>query len=293
MARARELFERALRSAHGRAVPLADARTFDAAARRTRIVRLLLAATLIGATLAAFFVAPSSAGRKFLPPNAVGVVVLDVSSSVAPDTYYRIEQSLAAITASHTRLGLVLFSDVAYEALPPGTPSDQLRPYLRFFAPANSPLADRSGGAGVARSPWDQWFSAGTRISGGLYLAAHMLQRENVKRGAVVLISDLADDPVDISRLTAAIAYLDEQRMPLEIVGLNPTPQNLDYFRTLLGDDALFQTARLPTAAEAAGKVSLSGSFSSGLLAVAVLALVLLTVNEWWAEPLRWRKAPA
>jgi hypothetical protein len=301
MVRTRDLLERVLRSAHGRVVrsahgrvvPLADARTFDPAARRTRLVRLLLAAALIGATVAAFFVAPSSAGRTFLPPNAVGIVVLDVSSSVKPDTYFRIEQSLAAITASHTRLGLVLFSDVAYEALPPGTPSDQLRPYLRFFAPANSPLADRSDDSDVARSPWEQWFSAGTRISGGLYLAAHMLQKENVTRGAVILISDLADDPVDISRLTASIAYLDEQRMPLEIVGLNPTPQNLDYFRTLLGDEALFKTARLPTAAEAAGKVSLGGSFSTALLAVAAIALALLTLNEWWAEPLRWRRAAA
>jgi hypothetical protein len=270
-------------------VPLAEAQSLDAAARRTRIIRVVLAAAIVAAAVAAFFAAPGKAGRRYLPPNAVGVVVLDVSSSVKPDTYARIEQTLAAIAASHTRLGLVLFSDVAYEALPPGTPSEQLVPFLRFFAPG--------GGGGnddeIARSPWEQWFSAGTRISGGLYLAAKMLLKEHVQNGAVILISDLADDPVDLSRLTAAVVYLDELKMPLEIVGLHPSNEDLDFFRNLLGDEALFREARLPTSAEAAGKVELNGSLSHGLLAFAALAIALLAVNEWWAEPLRWRRRAA
>jgi hypothetical protein len=285
----RDAWRRLVRSAHGQAIPVADARRFDAAARRTRVVRLVLAVALVGATVAAFFVAPTGAGRRYLPPNSVGVVVLDVSSSVKPETYYRIEQTLATIAGSQARLGLVLFSDTAYEALPPGTPADELRPLLRFFAPPTGAGADTSGSAGTARSPWEQWFSAGTRISSGLYLAGHMLRKEHVERGTVILISDLADDPTDIRRLTEAVVYLDQQRFPLEIVSLNPTPANADFFRNLLGDEAVFREAALPTDAQAQGKVELTGVFSTGLLALAGLVLVLLTVNEWWAEPLRWR----
>jgi hypothetical protein len=285
--RGSDVWRRLVRSAHGRAIPTADPHRFDRAVRRTRIVRLALAAALVAATLGAFLVAPSRAGRRFLPPDAVGIVVLDVSSSVKPKTYDRIEQTLATIAASHTRLGLVLFSDTAYEALPPGTPSEELVPLLRFFAPA-APGAVAGPDEG-ARSPWEQWFSAGTRISSGLYLAAHMLRQEQVKRGAVILVSDLADDPTDILRVTDAVRYLDQQRMPLEIVALDPTPANADFWRTLLGDEAIFREAHLPTQAQAQGKIELDGTFSKGLLALSGIVLVLLTVNEWWAEPLRWR----
>jgi hypothetical protein len=287
MARGSELWHRLSRSG---TIPLSDADRFARSARRTRIVRLVLACALVGSVVAAFFVAPGSASRTYLPPNAVGIVVLDVSSSVKPETYYRIEQALAAIAGSETRLGLVVFSDVAYEALPPGTRSVELKPLLRFFAPATG--ADTSAAdAEQARSPWDQWFSAGTRISSGLYLAAHMLEQQHVRRGAVILISDLADDPTDLSRLAAAVVYLDERKIPLEIVGLNPKAEDLDFFRNLLGDEAIFKEASLPTEAQAEGKISLSGTFSVALLVFAALVVVLLAVNEWWTEPLSWKEA--
>src|SRR2546430_3064714 len=178
-----------LLGANETAVPLADPRQLDAAARGTRIVRLLLAVALVACAAGAFLLAPRTAGRRFLPPNTTGVVVLDVSSSIRPETYYRIEQTLATIAASRSRLGLVLFSDVAYEALPPGTPAAELKSLLRFFAP---PTANSGPSASQAlRSPWEQWFSGGTKISNGLFLAAHMLEQRHATRSAVVLISDL------------------------------------------------------------------------------------------------------
>jgi hypothetical protein len=288
----RAFARRLLRSAHGVTVPLADPRSLDRAGRRTRLIRLTLAAALVAAVAGAVVLAPGTPGRRYLPADTVGVVVLDVSSSVKPETYYRIEQTLAEIAASRTRLGLVLFSDVAYEALPPGTPSAELKPMLRFFAPPTAKTGQSSAG-GLARSPWEQWFSAGTRISSGLYLAANMLQQQHVKRGAVLLISDLADDPTDLKRVADAVILFEQRRIPLEIVGLDPTPANADYWRNLLGTEAVFRTARLPTAAEARGKVELTGTFATGLAICAALAVALLTVNEWWAEPLRWRRRVA
>jgi hypothetical protein len=285
LARARAFLRQTLRRAQGTSVPLADPASLDRAARRTRIVRLVLAAALVAMTAIAFFVAPRTPGRRFLPSNATGIVVLDLSSSVSPDTYYRIEQTLATIAASQSRLGLVLFSDTAYEALPPGTSAQELKPLLRFFAPQ----ATSSGAGGLlARTPWDQWFSAGTKISNGLYLAAHMLQQEHVKKSAVMLISDLNDDPTDLTALTDAVLLLQQRQVPLEIVGLSPSAANADFFQRLLGTNAVFQQAHLPTGDQARGQLVVTGTFATGLALCAALLVALLTLNEWWAEPLRW-----
>jgi len=280
----------ALRRAQGTPVPLADPRTVDRAARRTRIVRLLLAAALIAASVTAFLVAPRTPGRRFLPSDATGIVVLDLSSSIKPGTYFRIEQTLATIASSQSRLGLVLVSDTAYEALPPGTAAQELRPMLRFFAPQSTASG---AGAQLARSPWDQWFSAGTRLSSGLFLAAHMLEQQHVKKSAVMLISDLADDPTDLARLTDAVLLLQQRNVPFEIVGLDPNPANADFFQHLLGTNAIFSEARLPTSAQARGQLQVTGTFGGWLAVAAALAIALLTVNEWWAEPLRWRRRTA
>ena len=136
LAELRAFVDRALRPGSELSVPLADASSLDGAARRTRLVRLALAAVLVASIAGAYLAAPASPGRRFLPADETGIVVLDVSSSVQPETYYRIEQTLATIAASQSRLGLVLFSDVAYEAFPPGTPARELKPLLRFFAPS-------------------------------------------------------------------------------------------------------------------------------------------------------------
>jgi hypothetical protein len=286
----RGIWRRISRRPPGESIPLANLPSFDGAARRAYRIRILLAVALVGAAIAAFVVAPAAPGRRFLPANTVGIVALDVSASIKPDTYYRIEHELAALAATRERFGLVLFSDVAYEALPPGTPASELRPLLRFFAPPTAADAKaRDTTLGIPNSPWIQWFSAGTNISTGLFLAADMLRRDHVNHGAVVLISDLADDPTDLAPLANAVLLYQQNHTPLQIVALNPTPEDAEFFKNLLGAQALIQTAKLPSSAEAQGKLALVGEFPRTLAIVAVLAIVLLALNEWWAEPLRWR----
>ncbi len=146
------------RTDRSRAVPLVDRVALQPAVRRTRIVQVTLAILLIGAAVAAFLAAPRKPGRKFLPSDTTGIVVLDVSSSVKPTTYFRIEQTLATIAATQSRLGLVLFSDVAYEAFPPGTAAAELKPLLRFFAPSRQQgrragPAARADARGISGSP--------------------------------------------------------------------------------------------------------------------------------------------
>jgi hypothetical protein len=290
----RALLGRLRRRAYGEPIPLADLRALDAAARRTRLVRLVLAAALAAAAIAAVVVAPTAQGRHFLPASTVGIVVLDLSSSVQPNTYYLIENELAKLAATKQRFGLVVFSDVAYEALPPGTPASELRPLLRFFTPENLRRVhtDELGDV-LAQSPWEQWFSAGTNISSGLLLAAQMLKHEHVKNGAVVLISDLADDPTDLTKVADTIILYAEENIPLRVVALNPTPENAEFFANLLGGEGMLRDAKLPTGNEARGKLQLAGTFPTALAVFAALLLVLLGLNEWWAEPLRWRRRGA
>src|SRR6478735_651011 len=140
------------RTDRSRAVPLVDRVALQPAVRRTRIVQVTLAILVLIAAVAAFLAAPRKPGRKFLPSATTGIVVLDVSSSVKPTTYFRIEQTLATIAATQSRLGLVLFSDVAYEAFPPGTPARELKPLLRFFAPSNNKVDEQD--QQLARTPW-------------------------------------------------------------------------------------------------------------------------------------------
>ena len=287
LARLAARWQRLRRRSYGETIRLADLPSFGPQTRRARRARTTLALALLGAAIAAFVVAPVAPGRRFLPSDTVGIVVLDLSASIKPGYYYRIEHELATLAATRERFGLVLVSDTAYEALPPGTPAAELKPLLRFFAPP----APGSGGSSndAPRSPWQQWFSAGTDLSSGLFLAADMLHQGHVKKGGVVLISDLADDPTDLGHLADAVLLFQQAKTPLEVVALDPTPEDAEFFKTLLGTKAVTQQTTLPTSNEARGKLGLVASFPRGLAAAACLAIALLALNEWWAEPLRWR----
>jgi von Willebrand factor type A domain len=272
---------RALARSRARAIPLADLQLFEPAWRRTRVVRLALATALVACIVAAFFVSPTAPGPRVLPADTAGIVVLDVSASIKPGTYELIYRELSTLASSGDRFGLVLFSDVAYEAFPPGTPASQLRSLLRFFATPKQ--------GGFPPNPWQQWFSGGTVISNGLYLAAQMLQRGHVKHGAVVLISDLANDPTDSARFASAVLLYQQRHIPLEVVGLDPSVDDAQFVKTLLGPRAITQVAPLPRGADSGGRIGLVGSFPRWLAIVTGLLIVLLAVDEWWGEPLRWR----
>ena len=79
------------------------------------------------------------------------------------------------------RYGLVVFSNVAYEALPPGSPASALRPLIRYFT---VPTARRRPGAAapLPTNPWTLSFSSGTRISAGLDLAHRILLANRLTR---------------------------------------------------------------------------------------------------------------
>ena len=117
-----------------RAFPSAETEPLRRVVRRTTIIRFGLALALVAALALAFLAARDSDVRHapLVPSGTTGVVVLDLSASVYEAAFGSTLQKMAR---QGERAGLVVFSDSAYEVLPPGTPGRELLPFLRFFRP--------------------------------------------------------------------------------------------------------------------------------------------------------------
>ena len=161
-----------------RGLPLADATALARRARLSRALRFGLAAGL--AVVLALGVRAAFRGGtdppRLAPPGKTTVLVLDVSSSVEPATYRQIEQTLARAISSGERYGLVLFSDEAYELLPPGTRAAELDAVRRYFVPqppsrSKTYRTFRSENLTFPVAPWTAGFTNGTHVSRGLILA--------------------------------------------------------------------------------------------------------------------------
>src|SRR3954464_11906490 len=148
-----------LRRIRGATIPIATTADLAPAVRRTLFLRIVFGAALIGLVIAATETGRSraEAGRGLVPGGVGGMVVLDVSRSIKPDANRTITIVLQQLIASNARMGLVAFSDIAYELLPPGSPSSELRPLLPYFAPETTPKP----GAEPTPNPWSGNFSGG------------------------------------------------------------------------------------------------------------------------------------
>ena len=265
------------------AIPLADARRLRPAARVTLAAGAALAACACALVVAFLLLArhPHTQTIVPLPAHADTILVLDLSASISEDTYSRIGGTLAALSRSHDRFGLVLFSDQAYEALPPGTPAADLAPFVRYFT---LPQQTRPGFAPTFPvNPWQQTFSGGTRISAGLELA-HRIAAGGGRRATVVLVSDLDDNPTDLTRLSTVMLALRRDGVPVRIVGLNPSPSDVDLFRKLTQPAPVVTEA--PTLA--AAPLHDETPFPWTLVALACAAAALLAAGAVWAPRLEW-----
>jgi hypothetical protein len=266
-------------------IPLADARALRPAATRTLLVRVALAAALAGLVVAAVLVArhPHTETIVALPPHSSAIVVLDVSASISADTYSRIGATLSSLTRSAGRYGLVVFSDQAYEALPPGTGAADLAPLVRYFTlpPAGAP--------GVAQTfptnPWERTFSGGTKISAGLDLAHQIAFEDRLSKPIAILVSDLDDDPDDLPRLVTIMLALKRDHIPLRIVGLNPSNQDVALFRRLSGGAPVVRAGTLQPSPQPRNHTP----FPWTLVTLALVVAVGIAANELWAPRLAWR----
>jgi hypothetical protein len=214
------------------AVDTHDVGRFRSIVRRTGIVRLVLAGGAVALVLAAAATArdPQTSEQALVPPDRIGVVVLDLSLSITDDDYVAIRRTLRRLVAEDATIGLAVFSDVPYELLPPGTPASELKSVLRLL------VAPRLG---PVRNPWTQTFRAGTRISVALELARSMLERDQIAKGSILLVSDLETAPDDVPALTRTIDGLQRADIKLRVVPLAPSSDALSLFSGLLDKDAV------------------------------------------------------
>jgi len=268
-------------------IPLADARALHPAATRTLLVRVAFATALAGLVVAAVIVSrhPHTQTIVSLPPHSSAIVVLDVSASISADTYSRIGGTLSSLTRSPGRYGLVVFSDQAYEALPPGTSAHDLAPLVRYFTlpPARGPGFAQT----FPPNPWTRVFSAGTKISAGLELAHQIAFEDRLSKPIVILVSDLDDDPEDLPRLVTIMLALKRDHVPLRIVGLNPSGQDVALFKRLTGGAPVVQAGTLQPGPQPRNHTP----FPWALFTLALVAAAGLAANELWGPRLEWRTA--
>jgi hypothetical protein len=267
-------------------VPLSDAAGLRGAVRRTGVVRVALAVLLLVllGTIAALAGHARVRTLHLLPAGSTAIVVLDLSASVSQDTYSRIGATLSDLAASDGRYGLVVFSDTAYEALPPGVPASDLTPLVRYFT--LPPQSQPGFAPSFPPNPWADTFTGGTRISAGMALA-HTIAMSQRHRPLVVLISDLDDDPNDLASLAAIMAAYQRDHIPVRVVGLNPSLQDVALFQRLLGPGA--SVVQAPTLDQVPPQDVTP--FPWTLAALAIVAALALALREAWSPRLEWADA--
>jgi hypothetical protein len=252
------------------AVPTAERGRFRSLARRTRVVRLILLVALAATLVLAVAVAARQDVRSapLVPRGTTGMLVLDLSASVYEGA---IGQTIQKLANSDERVGVVVFSDSAYELVPPGTPGRELLPLLRYFAPTAS--------GQLPSNPW-QRFSAGTQVSKGLELAGEVLRARHVKRGSIVLVSDLEILPDEVARVGVVAAQLRDAGIELRIVPLFPTPEKLARIRAILGSAQVLRGPSQDAPVRAPEARSVAAAAPWAFVAVSLLLVGLLAVNE-------------
>jgi hypothetical protein len=292
-------------------IPVADCGALDRNARRTTLVRIGLAGALLVALALQVSFGRDADERKQVafPGGESGVVVLDVSASIGSPGQ-RFSNPLRHLARTNQDFGLVLFSDSAYEAIPPGTSFVELRPFIRRFNPPPEPCVSPPGwkcppgtrrmsvaeaarwqaSAAVHRDPWLESFRGGTRISTGLALARRMLAREGMTERGALLVSDLNDSPFDVPALTRELLTYEKNRIPLHIVALSPFGEDRGYFRRLVGPAAFVEQADLAPQGVGRGQPREAGVFPVDLVLLGLLVLLLLGANEHYCGRLTWRR---
>jgi von Willebrand factor type A domain len=261
------------------AVPLADLRRLAAPVQRTAAVRIVVLLALAAVFVLLFQAARSAgAGRAAVFPKGTntGVVVLDMSASISGPTYARVATTLRGIVNANQSIGLVMFSDTAYELLPPNSPPGALLQFMPFFVP------DRYYGSTpvFGQTPWDT-FMGGTRVATGLAMAQKALRRAHIEHGAILLVSDLDDSNADQAELEQEALTLRAAKIPVRIVPLYAAPRDRRLFAALFGDNAFVDPSVFThTARRHAASIAAPAPWT--LLLLGGLLVLLLAGNERW-----------
>ena len=265
-----------------RGIPIGGAALLRPSVRRTALVSALLAVVVGVAALAINIAARQNEPKRtsLLPPGDSVVVVLDLSLSIPEVAYTRMRNAMNELAASDARVGLVVFSDIAYEVLPTGSPTSELRPVLKYLTPVPGEVNDQTGGPLYAADPWTGGFRGGTRISVAIEQAREMIQREG-RAGSILLISDLDTADVDWDPLGQALARLRQEQIPMRIVPLYPLEENSAFFANQVGREAFSDWNRFFAAGGVSSRVETpKADLPLGLVLTGVILLLALALNE-------------
>lgn len=262
-----------------RPIPTSEPAQLRHTERRTAFLRIGLALAMCAALVLAFLVARSLDTRHapLVPSGTTGMLVLDLSASVSEGG---LDATVEKLSSTDEKTGLVVFSDGAYELLPPGSPSRELASLLRYFK-------ERANGT-LPRNPWEE-FRGGTRISAGMEFARQVLHREGVSRGSIVLVSDLEIDPDEIARLSEVLALIKSEGFQVRVVPLFPTEEKRALVERLVGSKAFVrepEQQELQTPEER----SIAGLAPWLFLVAGVLLMLLLAANENVLARLEFRR---
>jgi hypothetical protein len=264
----------------GPSIPLSTTAALTGPARRTLFLRVLLALVLVGLVVSASATGRSdAAAARGLLPKGGGMLVLDVSRSIKPEADKTIVKVFDQLIASRSRIGLVVFSDIAYEMFPPGSPTRELGSLVRLFTP---PAHPKPGLDPTTPTPWSSNFSGGTQISAGLNVAHQALVREGEPKGPLLLVSDLDTAPDDVPRVAQTFNAFRNLGVPFRIVALTPRADNLALFQNLAGKSAFRKPVTRTGSTVGTSEGALEGALPWSLIVIAGLVLVALAVNEHW-----------
>lgn len=268
------------RPAETRGLPTSEPGRLGAVQRRTAVLRLSLAGALCIALGLAFLVARAEDEREapLVPTGTTGMLVLDLSASVFEGA---LDETVAKLVETDERTGLVVFSDAAYELLPPGSPSRELASLLRFFKARPD--------ATLPPNPWDD-FRGGTRISTGIEAARAALLRENVSKGSLVLVSDLEILPDEIARLSRALALVRNDGFAIRIVPIAPSAEKRALVEQLTGSSSFASEPGQGEGVRTAAERSLVPRIPWLFVLVSGLLVLFVTANEWALPRLEERR---
>lgn len=254
-------------------IPTGEGRALRRHMRRTALLRAVLALALLGALASAFALTRDADVHRapLVPADTTAMLVLDLSASIGD--FHRVGDALRRVAREQEEAGLVVFSDGAYELLPPGTPGRELEPFARFFTPL--------GNGQYPTNPWDvAGFRGGTSISSGLTAARDALAREGVSHGSILLASDL-DVEADSERVSEIVTAIRGDGTEIRVLPVGALPRHVAFFERLLGRAAFLAEGDEPEAPVARPEERrLGGVLPWGFLAVAALAVALLAANE-------------
>jgi len=253
------------------AVPTSEPTRLRRTGKRTLLLRLGLAVALLGALGGTFLVARSEGVERapLVPTGKTGILVLDLSASTSEEAF---AQTIENLAAADEDVGLIAFSDAAYELLPIGTPARELLPLLRYFSTSG-------GNEPPAQNPW-VGFRQGTRVSEGMRAAHEALRREGLTNGSLILVSDFEILPDEIQRVAEQVAEVRQDGIDVRLVPLDPTPERRARVNAILGGAAVLREKSEDAPVRAPDARSLSSAVPWAFAGVAGLLVLLLSLNE-------------